>query len=102
MATKRAGLRVAAEGDTPAPDLKLDAAVEADDELAILVAQRRIVAAAMMTASDNMLPGLSNELTKLTASIKAERDRREAEKPKVKPTAGRVSSGEAQFDASAI
>ena len=80
MAAKK--LRVVAEGEKPAePEkpLTLLEAVEAGDHLAIMLAQRRIIAESLMKATDNTRPQFSNELNKLNALIREEEARRSAE-----------------------
>lgn len=74
-------LRVASEADIPAPaePLSLLEAVEAGDILAIMKAQRRIIAESLTTAADNTRPQFSNELNKLNALIREEESRRSVE-----------------------
>ncbi len=74
MATKN--LRVVDPDEKPAPPPTLAEAVESGDVLAIMKAQRRIIAEGLMTASDNTRPQYSGELSKLNALIAAEEDRR--------------------------
>lgn len=80
MAAKK--LRVVAPGEKPAEPqepLTLLEAVEAGDHLAIMLAQRRIIAESLTTAPDNTRPQFSNELNKLNALIREEEARRSAE-----------------------
>ena len=72
-------LRVASEADTPSAPLSLPDAVEAGDILAIMKAQRRIIAESLTTAPDNTRPQFSNELNKLNALIREEESRRAVE-----------------------
>ena len=53
-------------------------AVESGDVLAILKAQRRIIAEGLTSAQDNTRPQYSNELTKLNKLIGEEEERRAA------------------------
>ena len=54
-------------------------AVEAGDILAIMKAQRRIIAESLSTAAENTRPQFSNELNKLNALIREEESRRSVE-----------------------
>jgi len=72
-------LRVASEADAPSEPLSLLDAVEAGDILAIMRAQRRIIAESLTTAPDNTRPQFSNELNKLNALIREEESRRAVE-----------------------
>jgi predicted nucleotidyltransferase component of viral defense system len=75
----RKALRVVSENDAPAEPLSLLEAVEAGDILAIMKAQRRIIAESLTTAADNTRPQFSNELNKLNALIREEESRRSVE-----------------------
>jgi hypothetical protein len=75
MASK---LRVVAPDDREAPATLLEA-VEAGDILAIMKAQRRIIAESLATAAENTRPQFSNELNKLNALIREEESRRVVE-----------------------
>jgi hypothetical protein len=68
-------LRVVAEDERDTP-LTLLEAVEKGDILAIMKAQRRIIAESLTTAADNTRPQFSNELNKLNALIREEESRR--------------------------
>ena len=57
----------------------LTEAVESGDVLAIMKAQRRIIADGLMSAGDNTRPQYSGELSKLNALIAAEEDRRQVD-----------------------
>lgn len=59
----------------PTPPTLMDA-VESGDVLAIMKAQRRIIAQSLATAADNTRPQFSNELNKLNALIAAEEAKR--------------------------
>lgn len=72
-------LRVASEADTPSEPMSLLDAVEAGDILAIMKAQRRIIAESLSTAAENTRPQFSNELNKLNALIREEESRRSVE-----------------------
>lgn len=74
-------LRAVVDGeDAPAPaPLTLMEAVEAGDMLAIMKAQRRIIAESLTSASENTRPQYSNELNKLNKLIADEELRRSAE-----------------------
>lgn len=54
-------------------------AVESGDILAIMKAQRRIIANSLVTAADNTRPQYSNELSKLNKLIAEEESRRSVE-----------------------
>lgn len=54
-------------------------AVESGDILAIMKAQRRIIANSLVTAADNTRPQYSNELNKLNKLIAEEESRRSVE-----------------------
>jgi hypothetical protein len=75
MASK---LRVVSADDREAPASLLEA-VEAGDILAIMKAQRRIIAESLATAAENTRPQFSNELNKLNALIREEESRRVVE-----------------------
>jgi DNA polymerase II small subunit/DNA polymerase delta subunit B len=76
----RKGLRVATEADAPppAPPTLLEA-VESGDILAIMKAQRRIIAESLTNAAENTRPQFSNELNKLNSLIREEESRRSVE-----------------------
>lgn len=79
MARKQQGLRVVSDADAPEVPPTLLEAVEAGDILAIMKAQRRIIAESLTTAADNTRPQFSNELNKLNALIREEESRRSVE-----------------------
>lgn len=64
--------------DPPVPPTLLEA-VESGDILAIMKAQRRIIAESLATAAENTRPQFSNELNKLNALIREEESRRAVE-----------------------
>ena len=74
-------LRAVGSGDkAPAPaPLTLLQAVEKGDTLAIMKAQRRIIAESLTSAAENTKPQFSNELNKLNALIREEESRRAVE-----------------------
>ena len=72
-------LRVAKDDETPAEPMSLTDAVEAGDILAIMKAQRRIIAKSLVEAGDTTRPQYSNELNKLNALIREEEERRSTE-----------------------
>lgn len=74
----RKPLRVVSEEEREEPLSLLDA-VEAGDILAIMKAQRRIIAESLTSAADNTRPQFSNELNKLNALIREEESRRSVE-----------------------
>lgn len=74
----RKPLRVVSEDEREEPMTLLEA-VEAGDILAIMKAQRRIIAESLTTAADNTRPQFSNELNKLNALIREEESRRAVE-----------------------
>jgi hypothetical protein len=78
MAEKK--LRVVSEEERREQPMTLLEAVEDGDVLAILKAQRRIIAESLATASENTKPQYSNELTKLTKLITEEEGRRAVER----------------------
>jgi hypothetical protein len=69
-------LRVVPPDEKPAKPLSLLEAVEAGDILAIMKAQRRIIAESLTSATDNTRPQYSNELNKLNKLIAEEESRR--------------------------
>lgn len=74
----RKPLRVVGEDEKQEP-LSLLEAVEAGDILAIMRAQRRIIAESLATAAENTRPQFSNELNKLNTLIREEESRRAVE-----------------------
>lgn len=78
MAARKA-LRVVKEDEQNVEPLSLLEAVEKGDILAIMKAQRRIIAESLTTAADNTRPQFSNELNKLNALIREEESRRAVE-----------------------
>ena len=76
MATKT--LRVVSHDEREEPPTLLEA-VEAGDILAIMKAQRRIIAESLATAAENTRPQFSNELNKLNGLIREEESRRSVE-----------------------
>lgn len=75
----RKPLRVVKEDEKTAEPMSLLEAVEAGDILAIMKAQRRIIAESLATAAENTRPQFSNELNKLNALIREEESRRAVE-----------------------
>ncbi len=76
-------------------------AVNSGDVLDMLLAQRRLIAEALVDAADNTRPQLNNELNKLHSLIRDERSRRESAEPDAPADpVKRVAGG--GFDASAI
>ena len=75
MAARKSPLRVvsAEERDTPPTLLE---AVELGDILAIMKAQRRIIAESLENSAENTRPQFSNELNKLNTLIREEESRR--------------------------
>ena len=71
MTARKKPLRAVADGER-VTDPDLLEAIESGDVLAILKAQRRIIAQSLVTAAENTKPQFSNELTKLTDKITAE------------------------------
>ena len=72
-------LRAVAEGEVSAvsePPMTLLDAVESGDVLAIMKAQRRLIAESLAVASENTRPQYSNELNKLNKLIVEEESRR--------------------------
>ena len=77
MAARKA-LRVVTEDEKQTPPTLLEA-VESGDILAIMKAQRRIIAESLATAAENTRPQFSNELNKLNSLIRDEEARRAVE-----------------------
>lgn len=77
MAARKA-LRVVDDEERGTPPTLLEA-VEAGDILAIMKAQRRIIAESLATAAENTRPQFSNELNKLNGLIREEESRRAVE-----------------------
>lgn len=75
---RKTDLRVVSEAEREVPPTLLEA-VELGDVLAIMKAQRRIIAESLATAAENTRPQFSNELNKLNALISAEESRRSIE-----------------------
>jgi hypothetical protein len=71
----RKALRVVSDEERDEPLSLLDA-VEKGDILAIMRAQRRIIAESLTSAAENTRPQFSNELNKLNALIREEESRR--------------------------
>jgi hypothetical protein len=71
-------LRAVVDGERLAPPTLLEA-VESGDILAIMKAQRRIIAESLATAAENTRPQFSNELNKLNGLIREEESRRAVE-----------------------
>lgn len=69
-------LRAVTEAEAQAIPPTLLEAVESGDILAIMKAQRRLIAESLVTASDNTRPQYSNELSKLNKQISDEESRR--------------------------
>lgn len=101
MAARKKPLRAVADGERIAKPETLLEAIESGDVLAILKAQRRIIAQSLMTAAENTRPQFSNELTKLTDKITAEEAarRRASSERESSATAERTRNG---WDQSAI
>lgn len=74
----RKPLRVVSDEEREVPQTLLEA-VEAGDILAIMKAQRRIIAESLATAAENTRPQFSNELNKLNSLIRDEESRRAVE-----------------------
>ena len=73
-------LRAVSENEQPAQPMTLLEAVESGDILAIMKAQRRIIAESLATTqNENTRPQYSNELNKLNALIREEESRRAVE-----------------------
>ena len=75
----RKPLRAVQPGEAPSEPQKpltLLEAVESGDVLAIMKAQRRMIAEGLASAGDNTRPQYSNELSKLNALIREEEARR--------------------------
>ena len=80
--TRKAQLRAVAPNEkAPEPEvpLTLTEAVSAGDTLAIMKAQRVIIADGLVSALDNTRPQYSNELSKLNKLIAEEEARRRTE-----------------------
>jgi hypothetical protein len=69
-------LRVVAADERVSEPLGLLEAVRSGDVLAIMKAQRQIIAESLMSAQENTRPQYSNELNKLNRLIAEEEDRR--------------------------
>jgi hypothetical protein len=72
----RKTLRVVSDEERPEQPQSLLEAVESGDVLAIMKAQRRIIAESLTKASENTRPQYSNELNKLNKLIAEEESRR--------------------------
>lgn len=79
---RKSNLRAVAADEKPPEDVEpptLLEAVESGDILAIMKAQRRIIAESLATAAENTRPQFSNELNKLNGLIREEESRRAVE-----------------------
>lgn len=76
---RKGTLRAVGTDEKPEREPTLLEAVESGDILAIMKAQRRIIAETLTTASENTRPQYSNELNKLNALIREEESRRAVE-----------------------
>lgn len=75
---RKADLRVVKDEERETPPTLLEA-VESGDILAIMKAQRRIIAESLASAAENTRPQFSNELNKLNGLIREEESRRAVE-----------------------
>lgn len=100
MATKQPSLRAVGEDERRAKPPTLTEAVESGDVLDMLLAQRRLLADAMATASDSTRPQLNNELNKLHVLIATEQERRKVAAEEARADGGSVQ--DEAFDASAV
>lgn len=75
MPARKNTLRAVAPDERVEPPSLLEA-VESGDMLAIMKAQRWIIAGSLATAAENTRPQFSNELNKLNALIRQEESRR--------------------------
>ena len=98
MASKT--LRAVAEDERRKAPPTLLEAVEGGDVLEMLLAQRRLIAAALTTASEGTRPQFNNELNKLHTLIAAEEARRAATAEQA--AAERGIREDEPFDASAV
>lgn len=99
---RKPALRPVAEDERqpgPVEPLTLLEAIESGTQLDILLAQRRLIAASLSTASDSVRPQLSNELTKLNALIAVEAAKAADEEGRTDDRGGDVDES---FDASAV
>ena len=99
----RKTLRAVADGERqtdPAKVLTLLEAVAAGDVLDMLLAQRRLIAEALVGATEGTRPQLNNELNKLHALIASEESRRLAVTEQEAAESGDVA--DEAFDASAV
>lgn len=94
----KAPLRAVGEGERAKPPMTLEQAVESGDVLAMLLAQRRLLAGSLAKAAESVRPQLNNELNKLHGLIREEQARLAADEEAVE---GGGTDDEA-FDASAI
>lgn len=95
----RKALRPVSADERRAEPPSLVEAVESGDVLDMLLAQRRMIAAAMSESSDNTRPQLNNELNKLHVLIREEQSRRDRVDEEKKVGGVRIDGA---FDASAI
>jgi hypothetical protein len=72
-------LRVVPDMEPTVPDQSLLEAIASGNVLEMLLAQRRLIASALIEAQDNTRPQYNNELNKLHALIAAEQARIAAE-----------------------
>ncbi len=93
-------LRAVGDEERAETPLTLLEAVESGDVLAMLLAQRRLIAEALTTAAENTRPQFNNELNKLHTLVREEQARRLVEEQEV----ARRGDGVARkpFDAAAI
>ena len=103
MATRKKPLRAVADDERPEPQrapLTLLEAVEGGSVLEMLLAQRRLIAEALIGAAENTRPQFNNELNKLHALIATEQARIAASAERDLAERG-IREDEA-FDASAV
>lgn len=98
MATKT--LRAVSEGERREKQPTLMEAVEDGDVLEMLLAQRRLIAEALLTAAENTRPQFNNELNKLHVLIREEQARRAVADEEVSRRGDGV--GRKPFNAAAI
>lgn len=97
---RKPSLRVVADDERRAEPMSLLDAVESGDVLAMLLAQRRLMAEKLVTAAENTRPQFNNELNKLHALIAAEELKRA--NSAMEDAQDAELSGDVEFNASAL
>lgn len=99
MSARKKPLRAVAPDERRQEPLSLLDAVESGNVLEMLLAQRRLIAEALVSASENTRPQFNNELNKLHRLIAEEEAREQVADQEAKESA---AVEDEHFDASAV